>query len=125
MSFVLVFFKLLIYFLVLCFALLGLLFDSISLAVFRICARAGPHAESRPISPHLAITSDDEAVAKQLPLSFPVSPKADDSIDLREDAQVRAHDLNMLSALLHVGSDLLRSATTLIEAIVILRHPRS
>ena len=33
-------------------------------------------------------------------------------------------NLNMLSALMHVGSDLLRSATTLVEALVILHYPR-
>jgi Co/Zn/Cd efflux system component len=32
-------------------------------------------------------------------------------------------NLNMISALMHVGSDLLRSTTTFIEAIIILRHP--
>jgi Co/Zn/Cd efflux system component len=32
-------------------------------------------------------------------------------------------NLNMLSALMHVGSDLLRSTTTLVEAVIIMRHP--
>ena len=35
----------------------------------------------------------------------------------------RTGNLNMISALMHVGSDLSRSMTTFVEAIVILRHP--
>ncbi len=56
-----------------------------------------------------------------------IDNRSDDAlvVDLNSDLSgVAAENINMLSALMHVGSDLLRSTTTLVEAFVIIYFPR-
>jgi len=83
---------------VLAFALLGLLFDLISLAAF-YCL------------------SDSSLLSFFMPKSLDTQQPVEQVVD------EKAKDLNVLSALLHIWSDLLRSLTTLVEAIVILTEP--
>lgn len=83
---------------VLVFALFGLLFDAVGLVVYRIYG--GSASDPRD---SLVRVSD-------------VVPAPDDVVG---DLAART-DINMCSALLHVLSDLMRSTTTLIEAVVIL-----
>lgn len=78
---------------VLAFALLGLLFDTVSITAFFFWAETPLLTTEQ--------TSDEET-----------------------EEHDTAKDLNVLSALLHIGSDLLRSLTTFVEAIIILSWPK-
>lgn len=87
---------------VLGFALLGLLFDVISIYAFF------KWSDSTFLHSHLG--GHDNAELQDGQSKGPTN-------------DTRAKDLNVLSALLHIWSDLLRSLTTLIEAVIILTEP--
>jgi Co/Zn/Cd efflux system component len=105
---------------------LGLLFDIISLLVFHFWA--GKHSEWTANS---VTASARELEMSPSPILQPelehIDNRSDDAlvVDLNSDLSgVAAENINMLSALMHVGSDLLRSTTTLVEAFVIIYFPR-
>ena len=143
--------------LVLAFALVGLLFDGLSILSFGIWADTaythdderdtqmeGAIEDSLPNMSSFELTSnikdDDDAREVELQVAASTVGKSGSGEDLIEERgdnsqgphlHVRGGELhgvranmNILSALLHVGSDLLRSATTLFEAIYILNNPR-
>eukprot|EP01052_Picozoa_sp_SAG31_P036013 SAG31_NODE_4430_length_3236_cov_2.591011_1_plen_400_part_00 len=96
-------------YIVLAFAIAGLLFDAASLAAFRCMQRVQPvdGGEETEIVPAIAVGTSSPSV----PAVSAMPPKQ------------AAEGLNMVSALLHVLSDSLRSAATLCEAILILGFP--
>ena len=107
---------------VLGFALLGILFDGIDLAAFALC-----HGKDR------ADTGDDDAdayafEARSSGLSASHNPAVVDVFAASRSAAAqhakkskgKSAALNMLTALLHVGADLMRSTTTFIESIVMM-----
>jgi Co/Zn/Cd efflux system component len=97
-------------YIVLGFALGGLLFDVISLWAYKHYASDGSSEDEDNEHPHHHHLDD-----------HPLSHRHHDE----EDAAARKNrpNVNMLSALMHVFSDLLRSTTTFVESIVLFQYP--
>jgi len=108
---------------VMTFSLLGLIVDGVSLWSFAFCSDVGAPSHSCSLTPDMPdnVSAIDDEHGKASSLK-----DVDDGVEetINNPAEFgSAGNLNMLSALTHVASDLLRSLTTFIEAIIIMRHP--
>ena len=135
---------------VMAFSLLGLIVDGVSLWSFAFCSdvRAPSHGGSlalgRPDNESMVIDESSssknvvegskENISTNCGLGISATELIKGGVEMEafpDEAVVSnppqvstAGNLNMLSALTHVASDLLRSLTTFIEAVIIMRHPQ-
>ena len=98
---------------VLVFALVGLLFDAVSLVSFKLFS-----GKEAALDPGISGSDSFASSAASSASPAPASGKASASTLSSNPGRV-----NMLSALGHVTSDLLRSTTTLVESIILLSSP--
>ena len=108
---------------VLVFALLGLLFDAVSLVSFKLfsgkeAALDSGMSGSDSSASSAASSASSAASSSSAAAAASASGKASASTLSSNPGRV-----NMLSALGHVTSDLLRSTTTLVESIILLSSP--
>ncbi|GMI29314.1 hypothetical protein TeGR_g214 [Tetraparma gracilis] len=100
-------------YIVMFFALGGLLFDVLSLLAYKYFT----NTEDQPKKKLAAGEEED-------PNFHPHHHHlGDHPLEHRHGSDHAGHNVNMLSALMHVFSDLLRSTTTLIESIVLFQYP--